>query len=333
MNKVETGLSEYRNFIAISRYSKWLPEEVRRESWEETVDRYIKAIKKQSDGKLPSSLFEELRDAIVSHKVLPSMRGLMTAGEALDRDPMAIFNCSYIAVDNVRVFDEALYILMLGTGLGFSVERQYITKLPEVPEEFTKTDSTIVVDDSKLGWAKAYKELISLLYAGLIPKWDVSKVRPAGERLKTFGGRASGSKCLVDLFIFTIEIFKKAQGRKLTSIECHDLLCKVGEIVVVGGVRRSALISLSNLTDERMRNAKSGQWWNTEPQRALANNSVAYTEKPDIGIFMKEWHSLYESKSGERGIFNRKATEKLIPERRKELKYKDYGTNPCLNMG
>ena len=327
-----TELTEYRSFIAVSRYSKWLEKGKRRERWYETAQRYINALKKQADGKLPDELYEELYQSILNHQVLGSMRGLMTAGPALDRDPMAIFNCSYVAVDDVRVFDEALYILMLGCGLGFSVERQYINKLPEIPEELFPSDTVLSVIDSKLGWARSYKELISLLYSGSIPKWDLSKVRGEGTRLKTFGGRASGPDPLDRLFKFTIETFKHAAGRKLQSIECHDLMCKIGEIVVVGGVRRSALISLSNLTDERMRSAKNGQWWTQNPQRALANNSVAYTEKPDIGIFMNEWASLYESKSGERGIFNRQAAEKLIPERRKEDGYKDYGTNPCSEI-
>lgn len=324
-------MDNYREFIAISRYAKWLPEESRRENWDETVTRYMSSVVTQADKlgwSMDDKTIHEISEAILDHKVLPSMRGLMTAGPALDRDPMAIYNCSYIAVDHVRAFDEALYILMLGTGLGFSVERQHISKLPEIPEELYPTDTTIVVPDSKLGWAKSFRELISLLYAGHIPKWDLSKLRPAGERLKTFGGRSSGPAPLDNLFRFTVETFMGAKGRKLRSIECHDIMCKVGEIVVVGGVRRSALISLSNLTDERMRVAKSGQWWEDNPQRALANNSVAYTEKPDMGIFLKEWTALYESKSGERGIFNREAANNLIPERRKELGYTDWGTNP-----
>lgn len=328
-------MDDYRKFIAISRYAKWLPNEQRRETWVETVDRYVKAMTTQADKlgyTIDAELADELKEAIVNHEVMPSMRGLMTAGLALDRDPMAIYNCSYIAVDHPRAFDEALYILMLGTGLGFSVERQHIARLPEIPEELYPTDTTIVVPDSKLGWAKSFRELISLLYTGHIPKWNLDKLRPAGERLKTFGGRSSGPVPLDNLFRFTVEVFKNAKGRKLRSIEAHDIMCKVGEIVVVGGVRRSALISLSNLTDERMRVAKSGQWWEDNKQRALANNSVAYTEKPDIGIFMKEWTSLYESKSGERGIFNREAANNLIPERRKELGYTDWGTNPCSEI-
>ena len=328
-------MDDYRKFIAISRYAKWLPEESRRESWTETVFRYMNAIDKQCNNlgyQLPNDTKEELKNAIVNHEVMPSMRGLMTAGEALDRDPMAIYNCSYIAVDHVRAFDEALYILMLGTGLGFSVERQYINQLPEIPDELYPTDTTIIVPDSKLGWAKSFRELISLLYAGHIPKWDLSRLRKAGERLKTFGGRSSGPVPLDNLFRFCVEIFSGSKGRKLRSIEVHDIMCKIGEIVVVGGVRRSALISLSNLTDERMRVAKSGQWWEANPQRALANNSVAYTEKPDVGIFMKEWTALYESKSGERGIFNRQAANNLIPERRKELGYTEWGTNPCSEI-
>ena len=261
------------------------------------------------------------------------MRALMTAGEALKRDNTAGYNCSYVAVNRIRAFDEILYILMCGTGVGFSVERQYVEKLPTIAEQFTDSDTTINVEDSKAGWAKAYKELVSLLIGGQIPKWDVSKVRPAGARLKTFGGRASGSRPLEDLFKFTVDTFKRAAGRKLTSIECHDIVCKIAEIVVVGGVRRSALISLSNLTDERMRDAKSGAWWNDNPQRALANNSVAYKEKPEIGVFMDEWVALYKSKSGERGIFNRDACRRTVSKLgdRRDSSY-EFGTNPCSEI-
>jgi len=264
---------------------------------------------------------------------MPSMRALMTAGEALKRDNTAGYNCSYVAVNRVRAFDEILYILMCGTGVGFSVERQYVEKLPTIAEAFTDSDTTIIVQDSKAGWAKAYKELVSLLIGGQIPKWDLSKVRPAGARLKTFGGRASGPKPLEDLFRFTCDTFKRAAGRKLTSIECHDIVCKIAEIVVVGGVRRSALISLSNLTDERMREAKTGAWWEANPQRALANNSVAYKEKPEIGVFMDEWVSLYKSKSGERGIFNRSAAQKTVAKLgdRRDPSY-EFGTNPCSEI-
>jgi len=276
--------------------------------------------------------FDELEKAILNLEVMPSMRSLAAAGPALDRDNVAGYNCAYVAVDSPRAFDEAMYILMCGTGVGFSVERQYIAELPVVAESFHDSDTIIAVADSKIGWAKSLRELISMLYAGQVPKWDVSKVRPAGAKLKTFGGRASGPEPLVKLFKFTVETFKRAAGRKLNSIECHDLMCKIAEIVVVGGVRRSAMISLSNLTDERMRTAKSGQWWLEDGQRALANNSVCYTEKPDVGIFMREWESLYESKSGERGIFNREAALKTIPDRRKESGYKDYGCNPCSEI-
>ena len=303
-------MNNYQSYIHRSRYARYLPEQKRREIWKETVLRYINYFFADQDGFVEDkSTAYELLDAIHNLEVMPSMRALMTAGEALDRDNVAGFNCSYLAVDSQRAFDEAMYILMCGTGVGFSVERQFISKLPVIAEEFVDTDTTIVVSDSKQGWAKAYREMVSLLYGGQIPKWDISRIRPAGARLKTFGGRASGPGPLVDLFQFTVETFRKAAGRQLTSIECHDLMCKVGDIVVVGGVRRSALISLSNLTDDRMRVAKSGQWWETEPQRALANNSVAYTEHPDVGIFMKEMQSLYESRSGERGIFNRQAAQ------------------------
>lgn len=320
--------TEYQSFIHLSRYARWRDELGRRETWEETVDRYISFW--QDRGQLTSADSEELREAVLNLEVMPSMRCLMTAGDALNRDNVAGFNCSYLAINRVRSFDELMYVLMCGTGVGFSVERQHITKLPEVAEEFHDTDTTITVADSKIGWATAYKELIAALYAGSVPKWDTSKVRPSGARLKTFGGRASGPEPLESLFRFTIEVFKGAKGRKLNSIECHDIVCKIADIVVVGGVRRSALISLSNLTDERMRVAKSGQWWVDNGQRALANNSVCYTEKPDIGIFMKEWSALYESKSGERGIYNREAAKKLCPERRDTAH--DFGTNPCSEI-
>jgi len=318
--------SSYEEYIHLSRYARWNEQEGKRETWYQTTQRW-------ADfwiGRFPKykKELEELRDSIRNTEIVPSMRSLMTAGEALDRDEVAGFNCSYVAVDNPRVFDETLYILMCGTGLGFSVERQYITKLPEIAEEFHDTDTTIVVADSKIGWAKAFRELISMLYNGQVPKWDVSKVRPAGTKLKTMGGRSSGPEPLVDLFQFSVDTFKKAAGRKLTSIEVHDLMCKIADIVVVGGVRRSALISLSNLSDPRMRDAKSGQWWIDNGQRALANNSVCYTEKPDVGIFLSEWQALYNSKSGERGIFNREAANSLLPARRKEFGYTEWGCNP-----
>jgi len=327
----------YQEFIYKSRYSRWLEAENRRESWPETVKRYFDFFEdhllENRNYKLPTSLRNELEDAVLNLEIMPSMRALMTAGEALRRDNTAGYNCSYVAVNNIRAFDEILYILMCGTGVGFSVERQYVEKLPTIAEQFTNSETVIVVQDSKAGWAKAYRELVSLLVGGQMPKWDVSKVRPAGARLKTFGGRASGPRPLVDLFQFTIDTFKRAAGRKLTSIECHDIVCKIAEIVVVGGVRRSALISLSNLTDERMRDAKSGAWWEQNPQRALANNSVAYKEKPEIGTFMEEWVSLYKSKSGERGIFNRDACKKTVSKLgdRRDSSY-EFGTNPCSEI-
>jgi len=314
-----------------------LSEEKRRETWEETVDRYFKFFKEHLSEKhkfiLTSELEKELKQAILNLEIMPSMRALMTAGEALKRDNTAGYNCSYVAVNNVKAFDEILYVLMCGTGVGFSVERQYVEKLPTIAETFSPSDTTIIVQDSKAGWARAFRELISLLIGGQIPKWDVSKIRPAGARLKTFGGRASGPEPLDDLFRFTTETFKKAAGRKLTSIECHDIVCKVAEIVVVGGVRRSALISLSNLTDERMRDAKSGAWWHENPQRALANNSVAYKEKPEIGTFMEEWLALYKSKSGERGLFNRDACKKTVSKLgdRRDSSH-EFGTNPCSEI-
>ena len=322
--------TDYQTFIHLSRYARWSEEAGRRESWEETVDR----VRNFWTGKFPAYELniDEAFDAVLTTELMPSMRTLMSAGLPLDRDNVAGFNCAYTAIDHPRRFDEILYVLMCGTGMGFSVERQFINELPEIPDELYDTETTIVVADSKIGWAKAYRELISLLYQGQVAQWDVSKVRAAGERLKTFGGRASGPKPLVDLFKFTIGVFKNAKGRKLTSIECHDIVCKVAEVVVVGGVRRSALISLSNLTDERMRNAKHGAWWEQNPQRALANNSVCYTEKPDMAIFMREWEALYASKSGERGIFNREAANAFIPDRRKELGKQEFGCNPCSEI-
>lgn len=338
MSDTNHGLpTPYQQFIHLSRYSRWLPEKGRRETWEETVDRYFnffdKHLKDNQKFRLPKETREELRNAVINLEVLPSMRCLMTAGEALERDNIAGYNCSYAHINRVRAFDEILYILMCGTGVGFSVEREFVDKLPTIAEEFSDTDTTIIVADSKQGWAKAYRELVSLLIVGQVPKWDVSKVRPAGARLKVFGGRASGPRPLEDLFKFTVETFKKAAGRKLTSIECHDIVCKIAEIVVVGGVRRSALISLSNLTDERMRDAKSGAWWEANPQRALSNNSVAYKEKPEIGTFMEEWLSLYKSKSGERGIFNRAAAQKTIAKLgdRRDPNHA-FGTNPCSEI-
>src|SRR6056300_400734 len=318
----------YQNFIALSRYARWTGE--KRETWSETVDRYIDNIVKPLTGE--DSYINDIRDAIMSLEVMPSMRSMMTAGKAAERDNTCMYNCSYVAVDKPKRFDEAMFILLCGTGVGFSVERQYIQKLPEVPEKLFKSETTIVVKDSKEGWAKAYRQLLALLWSGEIPKWDVSKVRPAGAKLKTFGGRASGPAPLVDLFNFTVCKFRGAVGRKLSSIECHDIMCKIGEVVVVGGVRRSAMISLSNLSDDRMRHAKSGQWWEHQGQRALANNSVAYTEKPDVETFMREWTALIESKSGERGIFNRVASQKQAAKNgRRDPEY-NFGTNPCSEI-
>ena len=320
--------TQLQSFIHKSRYARWLDAEQRREEWPETVDRYVDFFANRFPDLYPAA---RIKAAIQSLRAMPSMRALMTAGPALAKDEMAGFNCSFIAVDNVRAFDEILYVLMCGTGVGFSVERQNINNLPEVAESFHPSTTVITVKDSKIGWASAFREMVSLLYAGQIPQWDVSKVRPAGAKLKTFGGRASGPKPLVDLFKFSIALFKGAAGRKLNSVECHDLVCKIADIVVVGGVRRSALISLSNLSDDRMRVAKSGKWWETEPQRALANNSAAYTERPNMGIFLKEWQSLIESKSGERGIFNRVAAKRKAAESGRRNPDFDFGTNPCLH--
>lgn len=322
----------YQQVIAKSRYARWLPEQNRREHWHETVNRYVDWLVgqcKKHDLIVTPTEQKLIFDAIHNLEVMPSMRALMTAGPALDRDNVAGFNCSFVAVDNQRAFDEIVYILMCGTGVGFSVEEQFVSQLPVVSEAFHKTDTAIVVSDSKVGWASAYRELISLLYSGKIPSWDVSKVRPKGAKLKTFGGRASGPEPLEDLFRFTIDVFKKAAGRRLYPIEVHDIVCKIADIVVVGGVRRSALISLSDLNDESLRVAKSGAWWEDNGQRALANNSASYKEKPSIGQFMKEWQAIYDSKSGERGIFNRKAARnQAIASGRRDPDH-PFGTNPC----
>lgn len=326
----------YQEYIHLSRYARYRYEDNRRETWNETVDRYFEFFKEhlkvQCDFKLTDKVIDPIKNAVLDLKVMPSMRCLMTAGEALRRENVSGYNCSYIAVDSLRAFDELLYVLMNGTGVGFSVERQFVTKLPIINEEFYDTDTVIIVSDSKLGWAKALKELISLLTGGQIPKWNLSRVRPAGAPLKTFGGRASGPEPLEDLFKFCVNIFREAAGRKLTSLEAHDICCKIAEVVVVGGVRRSALISLSNLSDDRMRHAKAGRWWESNVQRALANNSACYTEKPDMGIFMEEWKSLYESKSGERGMFNRHAAQtQAAKNTRRDATY-EFGTNPCSEI-
>ena len=322
--------TDYQNFIATSRYARWLEEEGRRETWTETVTRYVDYMADKTG--LDKKTTDEIWNAIYTLDVMPSMRALMTAGPALDRDNTAGYNCSYLPVNDPKSFDEAMYILLCGTGVGFSVERQYIDKLPEIPEKLFKSQTTIVVRDSKEGWAKAFRMLVALLYAGEVPDYDVSMIRPAGARLKTFGGRASGPAPLVDLFKFTINMFKSATGRKLNSYECHSIMCKIGEIVVVGGVRRSAMISLSNLSDIRMRHAKTGQWWETAPHMALSNNSVAYTDKPDSETFLREWTSLVESKSGERGIFNRVSAQKQAAKNGRRNPDYEFGTNPCSEI-
>jgi len=323
-------MDAYQQYIHKSRYARYLPTEQRRETWEETVNRYVNYWVDRAD--LNDFEVSEIFKSIHDLDVMPSMRALMTAGEALDRDNVAGFNCSYLPIDHPKAFDEMMYVLMCGTGVGFSVERQYISKLPEIAEEFHDTDSCIHVSDSKIGWAKAYRELIAMLYSGQLPKWDVSGVRPAGATLRTFGGRASGPEPLEDLFRFTVEVFRGAAGRRLSSIECHDLCCKIAQIVVVGGVRRSALISLSNLTDDRIRRCKSGQWWVDNPQRGLANNSACYTEKPDFPAFLDEWKSLYESYSGERGMFSRVASQKQAARNERRDATYDFGTNPCSEI-
>jgi ribonucleoside-diphosphate reductase alpha chain len=323
-------MDKYQQFIHKSRYARWIKEEGRRETWEETVQRYVDFWTER--GQIDSKVAKKLYNSILNLEVMPSMRCLMTAGVALDKDNVAGFNCSYLAIDSPRSFDELMYVLMCGTGVGFSVERNFITKLPVVAETFHKSDTTIVVGDSKVGWASAFRELIAMLYAGKIPKWDMSGVRPAGARLETFGGRASGSAPLDELFHFCVAVFRNAAGRKLTSIECHDVVCKIADIVVVGGVRRSALISLSNLSDGRMAKAKSGAWWENDGHRRLANNSVAYTEKPDFEAFLNEMQTLYESKSGERGLFSRVAAQKIAARNGRRDPNQDFGTNPCSEI-
>jgi ribonucleoside-triphosphate reductase (thioredoxin) len=321
-------MDNYSKFIAASRYARWQDDKGRRETWEETAQRYVS----YWGNKIGNEEKKKITDAIINLEVMPSMRCVMTAGPALDRDNVAGFNCSYLPIDHPKAFDELMYILMCGTGVGFSVERQYVSKLPVIAEVHHPTDTTIVVSDSKIGWAKAMRQLIAMLYAGEVPKWDVSKVRGAGERLKTFGGRASGPTPLVNLFAFTVKLFTNAVGRKLSSLECHDLCCKIAEVIVVGGVRRSALISLSNPSDGRLRTAKSGQWWEDNAQRALANNSACYTERPSFDFFMDEMKALYDSKSGERGIFSRIAAQKIAAQNgRRDAAY-DFGTNPCSEI-
>lgn len=326
----------FQEFVYKSRYARWIDSENRREDWPETVSRYLEYVRTHVASNynfdISNNLYDDLYTAILNLEVMPSMRALMTAGKALDRDNVAGYNCSYLPVDDPKSFDEAMYILLCGTGVGFSVERQYINKLPEVPDELFDSGTTILVADSKAGWAKALRQLIALLYSGEIPKWDITRVRPAGARLKTFGGRASGPAPMEELFQFVIGKFKGARGRKLNSLECHDIMCKIGEVVVVGGVRRSAMISLSNLSDDRMRNAKTGQWWEHNSQRALANNSVSFTEKPDAEAFMEEWLSLVKSKSGERGIFNREAARKQAGLNGRRKTDFDFGTNPCSEI-
>ena len=323
-------MDAYQQYIHKSRYARYLPEEQRRESWGETVNRYLDFWVGQD--KLTVKEAEDIFTKIHGMEVMPSMRALMTAGEALSRDNVAGFNCAYLPIDHPKAFDEMMYVLMCGTGVGFSVERQYIQKLPEVAEELHATDTVIHVADSKIGWAKAYRELISMLFAGQVAKWDVSGVRASGTALKTFGGRASGPEPLIDLFQFTVEIFRGSIGRKLSSIECHDICCKIAQVVVVGGVRRSALISLSNLTDDRIRRCKSGQWWVDNPQRGLSNNSACYTEKPDFEAFLNEWQSLYESRSGERGVFSRIASQRQAAKNGRRDATIDFGTNPCSEI-
>ena len=326
-------LDQYMEYIAASRYAKFVDEKQRRETWPETVQRYVNFIFEKTPAiQSNEELKKEIYESIVHLELMPSMRSVMTAGKAAERDNTAMYNCSYLPVDDVKSFDECMYILLCGTGVGFSVENKYISRLPEVPEQLFESEHRITVHDSKEGWAKSLRLLIATLYAGEIPQWDVSSIRPAGARLKTFGGRASGPEPLVDLFKFTVNTFKHAKGRKLNSLECHDLMCKIGEVVVVGGVRRSAMISLSDLDDERIRHAKAGPWWDTAPHRALANNSAVYNETPTVGKFMEEWLSLYNSHSGERGIFNREAAKKTVEKYGHRDPNYEFGTNPCSEI-
>ena len=326
-------MDQYREYIAASRYARYQDDKGRRETWEETVQRFVDYIFSRTPAITDNTaLKDELFSAIKNHELMPSMRAIMTAGKSADRDNTCVYNCSYLPVDDVKSFDEAMFILLCGTGVGFSVESKYINQLPEVPEKMFDSEHTIAVHDSKEGWAKSLRLLLANLWAGEIPKWDVSNVRPAGARLKTFGGRASGPEPLIDLFQFAVATFKHAKGRRLNSLECHDLMCKIGEVVVVGGVRRSAMISLSDLDDERIRHAKAGPWWETAPHRALANNSAVYNETPTVGKFMEEWVSLYNSHSGERGIFNREAAKKTVAKYgHRDVGY-DFGTNPCSEI-
>ena len=329
-------MTPYQTYIAKSRYSRFLDDKGRREHWDETVARYFNFMEKHLQDKhqytLSPALRHELEQAVLNLEVMPSMRSIMTAGDALERQNIAGYNCSYLPIDDPKAFDEAMYILLCGTGVGFSVEQKYVNKLPDIPEKLYDSNTIVVVKDSKEGWAKALRQVIALLYAGEIPKWDISAVRPAGTRLKTFGGRASGPEPLVELFKYVVAKFKGAVGRKLHTIECHDILCKIGEVVVVGGVRRSAMISLSDLGDDRMAHAKAGNWWDGNGQRALANNSAVYEVKPDVGQFMREWSNIYESHSGERGIFNRYASENQASKNGRRSLGKEWGTNPCSEI-
>lgn len=323
----------YQEFIYKSRYAKWLPEEGRRENWDETVQRLVSYYGKQTGWKGAIEDWDDLYEAIYNLEVMPSMRALMTAGPALDRCHVAAYNCAYLTVDSLRSFDETMYVLMCGTGVGFSVESKYIDQLPKISEEFSDSDTTIVVQDSKEGWAKALRELISLLVAGQVPSWDVSKVRPAGARLKTFGGRASGPEPLVALFKYCVGKFKNAAGRRLTSVECHDIMMNIAATVIVGGVRRSAMISLFDVTDDRMNMSKFGAWWESEPNRAYANNSAVYdNRRPDVGFFMKKWKDLYDSKSGEPGLFSRYACQAIAGRNGRRDASFDFGTNPCSEI-
>ncbi len=326
-------MNVYQEFIAKSRYARYLEDKKRREHWPETVARYFdfmtEHLRENVGYELSAELRAELESAVLNLEVMPSMRALMTAGPALKRQNLCGYNCSLLLIDDVKSFDELMYLSLCGVGVGFSVERQNVNKLPEIPDQLFPSSTTITVADSKEGWAKALRLLISCLYAGEIPNWDTSKCRPAGAPLKTFGGRSSGPGVLETLFSQVVRMFKEAVGRRLTSLECHDLCCYIAETSESGGSRRSALISLSNLSDDRMRRAKTGNWFDTNIQRTWANNSAVYTEKPDVLKFMEEWKSLIESRSGERGIFNRQAAEQTAQKSGRRKRHEAFGTNPC----
>ena len=319
-------------FIYYRTYSRWIDDEGRRETWVETVDRYINFMRENLGKRLSDKEYSEVRQAILSHEAMPSMRLLQFAGKAARTTNVCAYNCSFIAPTKLEDFAEIMYISMCGTGAGFSVESQYIQQLPVIKRQSGKLRHVHVIDDSKEGWCDALTLGLKTWYAGEDVQFDYSRLRPAGARLKTMGGKSSGPDPLRELLTFARATVLKRQGRRLTNLDAHDIICKIGEIVVAGGVRRSALISLSDLDDVEMRDAKKGQFYITEPQRSLANNSAVYNEKPGAEEFMREWLALMESHSGERGIFNRGGLRETFPERRTKMleeRIDTIGTNPC----